>query len=157
MIYTFDTSPLSVLFRNYYRGRFPTLWKRFEKLVQSKTILSTREVRRELQEFFEPSLTGQWIERFPNFFTTPTAAEADFVRQIFSNQHFRHIIEEKKLRAGGMNADPFVIAQAHATHGTVVTLEKATKTGAKIPDICRYFDIPCISLEGFMEAEDWKF
>jgi hypothetical protein len=33
MSYVFDNSPLSALFRNYYRKAFPTLWARFDKLV----------------------------------------------------------------------------------------------------------------------------
>lgn len=43
----FDTSPLSTLFKNYYRRPFPTLWDRFDGLVADGRIISTREVRRE--------------------------------------------------------------------------------------------------------------
>ena len=32
-MYVFDTSPLSTLFRNYYRKRFPSLWASFDGLV----------------------------------------------------------------------------------------------------------------------------
>jgi hypothetical protein len=44
MSYVVDTSALSTLFRNYYRRRFPSLWRRFDDLVASEDIVSTREV-----------------------------------------------------------------------------------------------------------------
>ena len=33
MSYVFDNSPLSALFRNYYRKTFPSLWQHFDQLV----------------------------------------------------------------------------------------------------------------------------
>lgn len=39
----------------------------------------------------------------------------------------------------------------------IVEWEGEPPNGAKIPNICRHFGIPCMSLEGFMEAEDWTF
>lgn len=77
--------------------------------------------------------------------------------QIFAVPHFLQIIERKKLLKGGLNADPFIIARAHVIGAAVVTLEGEPPNGAKIPNICRHFGIPCMSLEGFMEAEDWTF
>ena len=50
MIYVFDNSPLSTLFRNYYPGRFPSLWQRFDVLVVNRDIVSTREVLREIED-----------------------------------------------------------------------------------------------------------
>ena len=58
---------------------------------------------------------------------------------------------------GGKNADPFVIARAHALMATVVTMESKPRNGVKIPNICEHFNIDCISLEGFMERENWLF
>ena len=42
MSYAFDTSPLSTLFRNYYRSVFRSLWEGFDDLVANGDILSTR-------------------------------------------------------------------------------------------------------------------
>ncbi len=50
MTYVFDNSPLSTLFRNYYRRRFPSLWQHFDDLVDSGEIISTREVLREIED-----------------------------------------------------------------------------------------------------------
>lgn len=157
MIYVFDNSPLSVLFSHYYRGRFPTLWQHFEWLVKAGTALSVREVRAELLDSQVEHQVKEWAAKFPGFFTTPTTLEALFLKKIYSVRHFQQNIGRKKLLAGGKNADSFVIAKANAVGGTVVTLEKRTHTGARIPDICDHFSIPCVSLEEFMEDSGWRF
>ena len=50
MSYVFDNSPLSALFRNYYRKTFPSLWHRFDQLVDDGRLVSTREVFREIED-----------------------------------------------------------------------------------------------------------
>jgi Domain of unknown function (DUF4411) len=87
----------------------------------------------------------------------PTGEEGAFIAQVFAVTHFQQVVEQKKLLKGGKNADPFVVARAAVIGGTVVTMEKEPKNGAKIPNICRHFGIPCFSLERFMEAEGWEF
>lgn len=156
MSYVFDTNAFSQLFHSYYRNRFPTLWEQFDELVENGEITSTREVAREIEGDRVVALR-EWATGQRDLFPTPNAAEAAFVGQIFAVPHFLQIIERKKLLKGGLNADPFIIARAHVTGGTVVTLEGEPPNGAKIPNICRHFGIPCVSLEGFMEEEDWTF
>ncbi len=156
MIYIFDNVPLSLLFKNYYRKRFPSLWKRFDAIVSEGRILSTREVLRELEDSSIESLR-EWCNHHKEIFTTPTAEEGAFVTKIFAVPHFQQNIEQKKFYKGGKNADPFVIAKAAAMGGTVVTLEEEKPNAARIPNICKYFNVPCITLEEFMEAEGWEF
>jgi hypothetical protein len=154
--YVFDTNAFSQLFHSYYRNRFPTLWEQFDELIESGEITSTREVYREIEGDRVATLRD-WAAVQRDLFLAPNAAEAGFVGQIFAVPHFLQIIERKKLLMGGLNADPFIIARAHAIGATVVTLEGEPPNGAKIPNICRHFGIQCMSLEGFMEAEDWTF
>ncbi len=156
MSYVFDTNAFSQLFHSYYRNRFPTLWEQFDELIENGEITSTREVSREIEGDRVAALRD-WAAVQRDLFPAPNAAEASFVGQIFRVPHFLQIIERKKLLKGGLNADPFIIARAHAIGATVVTLEGEPPNGAKIPNICRHFGIPCVSLEGFMEAEDWTF
>lgn len=44
MMYVFDTNSLIVLFTNFYRDRFPSLWGRFDKLISEDRAVSVREV-----------------------------------------------------------------------------------------------------------------
>ena len=156
MIYVFDTNAFGQLFHSFYPGRFPTLWANFDALVADGSITSTREVLREIEDAPVESLRD-WAKSNKELFPTPTANEGAFIAQIFTVTHFQQLIEQKKLLKGGKNADPFIVARAAIISGTVVTMEKEPKDGAKIPNICRHFNIPCVSLEGFMEAEDWEF
>lgn len=152
----FDTNAFSQLFHSYYKERFPTLWQNFDGLITDGSITSTREVAREIKGD-RVVVLREWAAGNRELFPSPTAAEAQMVTNIFTVPHFLQVIERKKLLKGGNNADPFVIARAFATEGTVVTMEGKPPNGAKIPNICEHFKIPCISLEGFMEAENWSF
>jgi hypothetical protein len=155
-MYVFDTSPLSTLFKNYYRRRFPTLWRNFDQLVADGGLVSTREALREIEDGPVPDLRD-WAQNNHALFSTPNAAEGAFVACIYGVQHFRQNIEQQKLLKGGRNADPFVIARAAVEGRTVVTMELFKDHAAKIPNICRHFGVPCLTLEEFMEAERWQF
>ncbi len=156
MIYVFDTNTFSDLFKSYYRGRFPTLWGHFDQMIEAGSITSTREVKREL-EIGPVHTLIDWSKDNAEVFTTPTAEEAAIVRRIYEVEHFQQNIELKKMLKGGLNADPFIVAKAGTIEGTVVTLEVEKPNAAKVPNICKELDIPCMNLEQFMEAEDWQF
>jgi hypothetical protein len=156
MSYVFDNSPLSVLFKNFYRKTFPTLWDNFDALVTDGSIVSTREALREIEDGAPDNLVA-WAKLNAGLFSTPTAKEGAFVGKIYSVGHFQQNIEQQKLLKGGKNADPFVIARAHAEGRTVVTMELFKPNGAKIPNICHHFGIKCLTLEQFMEEEGWQF
>jgi hypothetical protein len=147
---------LSTLFRNYYRERFPSLWVRFDGLVEDGLIISTREVLHEVNDGAVESLR-EWASGRKDFFSVPRAEEGAFIAQIFKVSHFQQNIEQQKLLKGGRNADPFVIAKAATVGCAVVTMELFKENGVKIPNICRHFGVQCFTLEGFMEHEGWKF
>ncbi|MEO3427719.1 PIN domain-containing protein [Pelagibius sp. CAU 1746] len=156
MSYVFDTSAFSPLFRNFYRGRFPSLWREYDELVADGRIVSTREVHREIEDGPIESLRG-WANENMNLFPPPTAAQGAFVGEIYRVPHFQQNIELQKILKGGKNADPFVIARAQVDERTVVTSEALRPNASKIPNICEHFGINWLTLEGFMEAEDWEF
>lgn len=156
MSYVFDCSPLSALFRNYYRKTFRSLWERFDGLVADGEILSTREVAREIKDGGPESLI-QWATQHSDIFTMPTAAEGEFIAQIYSVPHFQQNIEMQKILKGGRIADPFVIAKAAIDKSVVVTMEQLKPNAAKIPNICAHFKVEWRSLEQFMEEQGWEF
>jgi hypothetical protein len=156
MTYVFDTSPLSVLFKNYYRRRFPTLWERFDALVEEGQLVSTREVLREIEDGAIEDLRN-WVVGKDGLFAMPNGAEGAFVARIYGVAHFRQNIEQQKILKGGRNADAFVIAKAATDGATVVTMELLRPNAARIPNICDHFGVPWLSLERFMEEEGWEF
>lgn len=155
--YVFDTNVFILFFSSYYPDSFPTLWKQFDQLVANGQITSTREVRRELEGRGNKTLQN-WLKTAKELFPAPTANEAQFVRKILED--FQHNIGRRQLHKGGKSADPFVIARAKILRATVVTLESESEQNtksAKIPNICKHFSIPCVSLERFMKLENWSF
>lgn len=156
MSYVFDNSPLSALFRNYYRRTFPTLWGHFDELVADGRLVSTREVFREIEDSSIESLIA-WATTNRSLFATPTPEEGAFVAKIYGVSRFQQNIEQKKLLRGGKVADPFVIAKAACERRAVVTVEVMKPNAVKIPNICAHFGVRCLSLPEFMEAEGWTF
>ena len=98
-MYIFYISPLSSLFRNFYRSRFPSLWRQFDALVADGRVTSTREVLSELDRYAHDY--EQWIHDHRYIFTIPTAAEGRIIREIHAVRHFQHNVEQKKIQAGG--------------------------------------------------------
>ncbi len=156
MRYVFDNSPLSVLFKNFYRSTFRTLWENFDALVADGRIVSTREALREIEDGAPENLLA-WAKDHTELFAMPTPAEARFVARIYTVTHFQQNIEQQKLLKGGNNADPFVIAKAAIEDRAVVTMEEFKPNAAKIPNIYRHFNVRCLSLKEFMEEEGWEF
>jgi len=91
------------------------------------------------------------------FFHDPTPEELEFITEIYRVPHFMNGIGKQKMLAGGPFADPFIIAKAYIERGTVVTLEKYSPNGAKIPNICSHFKISCINLQDFLKENNWSF
>lgn len=144
------------MFRNFYRGRFPTLWEQFDELVDLGNVTSTREVRREIEDGPVEALRD-WAKQHADLFPAPTAEEAEGVARIYRVVHFQQNVELQKTLKGGKNADPFVVAKAWVIGGAVVTMEQERPNGAKIPNICGHFGVGCFTLEQFMAEEKWQF
>ncbi len=155
--YVLDTNTISQLFRFYYRKNFPSLWEKFDQLVLDGRILSTREVLRELGNGKKAELAYNWAKDHEHLFPDPGTIEVQFVSRIFGESHFRQNLQSRKGRLRKQVADPFIIAQAKRTRGTVVTEESKPPNGARIPNICEYFGIPCINLQQLMDREKWVF
>ena len=142
---------------NYYPERFPSFWEKFDQAVTAGTIISVREVRRELDFYIPYPHLSDWVKDHGDIFSPPIPAETQFVSTIFSVPHFRMLVSEQDLLAGNLGADPFVIARAKVINGCVVTEEKKKQHAAKIPNVCERFEINCTNLQGFMERERWRF
>jgi Domain of unknown function (DUF4411) len=153
--YVFDTNSLSEL-NAYYPDIFKAFWARLNALVAAEEVISTREVRAELENSGREHVI-KWAKAHNAMFTTPSAAETEFVGRIFSVAHFRALIGQKAQQRGTPVADPFVIACARVKSGSVVSQEKLKPNAAKIPNVCAHFKIPCIDLEEFMREQGWSF
>lgn len=165
MIYVFDTSSIRAL-QHFYPRVFTSIWEGLDDLVSAQRILSTREVFNELERQAVSAEVLRWAKQNKSMFSTPSAAELQFVATIFQIKHFQALIGVQQRLKGTPVADPFVIACAKIRTGTVVTEEGWLRSGisltpkpnaAKIPNVCAHFKVPCINLEEFMQQQGWAF
>ena len=157
MIYVFDNSTLTAVFRHYYRDSFPSFWDLFDKMIADGKIISVREVHNEIKNYSRKDELESWAKNNTHFFHDPTPDELQFMTQIFTVPRFHNSIDMQKILKGDPIADPFIIAKAYAEHGTVVTQEVFKPNAAKIPNICEHFKITCINLQDFLKRNNWSF
>ena len=156
MVYVFDTSSFIVI-GHYYPQQFPNFWKQLNRTVGVGSVISVREVLRELDREISVPHLSDWVEDHKSIFRTPNAAVTEFVGTIFAIPHFQTLVSRKKQSSGGLCADPFIIGLAKVMNACVVTEEKEKPNAAKIPNVCRHFGVDCTNLQGFMERESWSF
>jgi len=156
-MYVFDTNSLSVILKHYYPERFPSLWIELNEMLTNEDIKLVRESYNEIMKLSANDRPAQWAKENRRLFATPSVDELHFVNEIFAVPHFQQLIEKKKILSGRPVADPFVIAKAKLEDAIVVTEEEYKENAAKIPNVCKHFDVECINLEDFMQKENWQF
>lgn len=155
-MYVIDSDALINLFNNYYPERFPSLWSKFDDLIESGSIISVSEAIKEIGNN-DDRLAAWSKEKKIKTFSNPSPEELAFVSEIFKIKHFQQLIKQKSLLAGKPVADPFIIAKAKTLDRCVITQENNTPNAARIPNVCVHFGIECVNLEGFMGKEGWTF
>ncbi|MGH7498336.1 MAG: DUF4411 family protein [Gemmatimonadales bacterium] len=66
--------------------------------------------------------------------------------------------EQEADLPGETAADPWVIAKVAVTSEGCVISEKTEKpNAARIPTVCSHFGVKCLTLEGLMRTEGWKY
>src|SRR5512147_1179094 len=108
MLYVFDSNSLRVL-GNYYPGRFPTFWKKFDGAVASGMVVSVREVYNELERQVADTWLWGWLLDHRSMFLLPGPEETGFVGEIFKVAHFRSLVGEIQRLRGYPVADPFIV------------------------------------------------
>lgn len=154
--YVFDTNSFSVL-KNYYPDLFPSLWKLVDELVDAGTIVSVAEVLNELQNDNRDESVIEWAKDHRAVFAKPSDDELVVVQRILAVGHFQAVITRKALLKGTPVADPFIVASASVSGGTVITEEAKKPNAAKVPNICETFEVPCENLKWFMQQQGWTF
>lgn len=153
-MHIFDTNSLRKL-NSFSKAVFPSLWEKVADAIDDETIVSTREVLREIAE--RDDELHEWCKFHSGMFPPPEASEAKFAGAILIHPKFEAHIPKTILTSKRPFADPYVIARASTVSGIVVTEEKHKPTSAKIPTICEHFGIACMDLDAFMISQGWEF
>ena len=150
--YCFDTSVfINAWQRDYPPDVFGSLWVKFESMIGNGEIVAPEEVRIELQR--KDDLVLEWAKKRPYMFVPIDISVQNAVLAIL--KRFPRLVETRKGRSG---ADPFVIGLAMIGNLTVVTYEKTSRNleKPKIPDVCKEYDVECISLLSMLRRECWS-
>lgn len=153
MKYSIDTSAiLDGWIRQYPPDVFPPLWEKLEEMVTKNLLKATEEVREELVK--KEDTAYKWTKSIKDFFIPIDLIIQSKVIDILAQ--FPRLIDTRRNRS---SADPFVIALAQVENATVITGEKPSGNLDKphIPDVCRYYNVPYISLLELIRIEKWIF
>jgi len=149
--YVIDTCSLTALRRVYPEDVFPGVWDKLDKIAESGLLISTEEVYEELK--VQEDVVFQWAKNHSTIFQPLDEITQREVKNILA----RHpdLIDLKKKKS---SADPFLIACAKVNSCAVVTEERSSGAALrpKIPDVCRYERIVCISLLELFRREGLK-
>lgn len=153
MRYCLDSSALIQGWNALYPpASFPGLWARIEALVDAGEIVSSEEVRREIEA--KDDVLLDWCKPRAGMFL-PLSAEV----QAAATSILAALPRLVDARTGKSMADPFVVATAQVTETVLVTQERPTGRThrPKIPEACNHAGVTWVSLLDVITAEGWVF
>lgn len=158
--YCIDTSALIDLKKWYSWVTFPTLWGKIGNLIKQGRLIAPQQVLKEIEKKDDELL--KWLKKHKKMFRALDQQQVDRAKDILNK--FPDLIDSEKEIP---DADPFVIAVALQEKDAlylfkhkcvVITQEKFSRGGKpKIPDVCKEYEIECISLVQLFREESWKF
>lgn len=147
-MYIFDTCSFITLEYRYPQKNFPSIWEKFDSLIQQGKIISSEIVYKEIMN--GKDIVKKYAKNNKDIFI-PLDIEIQQEAKAITNA-YTTILNFKKAKSG---ADPFIIALAKLKNGIVVTEERPTgnTNPIKIPDVCKILKIECIPLLHVIKKE----
>ncbi len=149
--YSIDTDIWIRIKNNYPPNIFKTFWVQLDAAIAAGTIRSSEEVLKDLEkgvDDFAPVLEAKAGIFVP--LDEGLQAEVKVVMAACPD-----LADDENDRSV---SDPFVVALAKHTNGTVVTGERPRKSPAgrrKIPDACAELNVPCLNWFDFLTEIGW--
>lgn len=128
---------------------YKSLWEKIEKSVQEEMIVTCSEIEEEAKK---DNTVGKWLQT--NHCTVlPIDDDVQANVKKIVTEHPKMI----SFSSGGSSSgDAFLIATAMKYGLKVITQENKTKNN-QIPDICRQYNIECLSINELCTKEGWSF
>jgi len=148
--YVIDTNIFRPLFNVIYEDVFPEIWESVDELIELNKFCSVAEVRKEYDnQLSHRPESVLWAKDHSHLFLLPSAEDVIMLRKIYEIPEFR--MKPKDIKNKKSHADGFVVAKAHVLNGWAITDESPTSHDpAKIPNICRHFNVNCMCLHDFL-------
>lgn len=146
--YAVDTCSFTALTRTYPRDVFPTVWKKVEQLIEDRIICSSEEVYIEISA--QDDDLFEWAKARRHIFLPIDHQIQQAVTRVLSSHPT--LLDLKKNKSG---ADAFLISVAMINECHVVTEERPSGglPKAKIPDVCKAYNIECIYVLEMLRRE----
>lgn len=152
-VYCFDTGAFIKAWReNYPIDTFPSLWQKFDHMIDSGALISVDAVFQEIKKK-EDDLYKWAKDRKAIFIQHIPEIQKNAVEIL---RVVPDLYEADKDRSG---ADPFVIATAKYTGAIVVSNEKvkAKRKSVTIHQACNKFSIQSMNLVEMIKCQNWRF
>jgi len=151
--YSIDTSALVQGWKKLYPiDILPGLWDNIGGLIDGGILGATQLVERELGRGADDLAT--WAKMKTGLFVPVDDKIQEVVKKMM--QDHPNLANAVAVRN---DADPFVIALAQIQSCTVICEEnkRNDRNSTKMPDLCDYFGIRCISLLELIRERGWVF
>jgi hypothetical protein len=167
-LYVVDTSSLIEMKWYYPISIFESLWMKCETLMHNSRMCAPVAVFDELNHK-DDELTAWARGNYKYLFQECTDFQVEMVHEILSK--FPKLIDPNRETE---QADPFVVAlgleRRDGPQKSLVPLEvvvvsqerltperRTAKKKVIIPEVCRHYNLPCITLIDMIAREGWKF
>ena len=147
-VYVIDACALIDAAKEYNMSKktFSPIWEAFDQLIRNGQLITSTEIQDELKD---DDLIA-WSKKHKEFFVPLTK---EIQAQVFNVlKKYPTLIKMKS--SSNSNGDPFLVATAIVNNGCIITNERPgdEKTGDyHIPNVCKGFDIPHMTLHAFID------
>jgi hypothetical protein len=168
-IYIIDTSSLIDMYRFFPADIFIGVWKKLDDIIQEKRLFILSQVRDEIKA--KNDSLHHWMSTYDNIIipTTidllievkcvldkfPCVSDADSNKTPADPFLIAYVLHERKQVRLTQSRDFFIVTEEKKRKKEMN--ENTIKNAKKIPDICTYYNISCISLHDFFREEEWMF
>lgn len=125
----------------------PSFWKHIDGMLEKKVIFSSEMVYKELIGYGDD--LSKWLKpRKQNGLCVPLNEDVELQFTTIAN-HVIHRYDQSNAADFLKGADGWIIAHALYTKGIVVSQESKHHPNAqkaRIPDVCKHFNIKCIDM-----------
>ncbi|MBR1533923.1 MAG: DUF4411 family protein [Ruminococcus sp.] len=151
MKYILESSSFSYLLDQFPKKVMPHIWERFEILCSNESVVSEREVKRELENELNNSDSLDWVHDHLHVFKTLTQKEAEVLGQLMQKNMFSAFERSDRLNIRKLpESIPFVVARAKHNLYTIVYRE-GSRNEDILKHVCRKNDLKLIEVETFLQ------
>lgn len=135
------------------------IWRGLEDMIRQGRVVTVYAAKDEFKRKC-PSVYKRLQPLSNDFFRPDSVSLFQALQGVLSRVEERTLRRLNRIKPNRDPADPYLVALARLENRTVVTSEKHRRDrnppyqrDEKLPDICEANGVPCLNLQGFVQAE----